>query len=278
MILDGRKTADVLNDILKEDVEKLNNKPRLEIILVGNNPASQSYVKSKLKTASKLGMIVNITNIPETALEKEVRDLIVAFNNNKEVHGILLQLPLPKHMNSDNLIELIDYKKDVDGFHTMNQGLLFQNKSGIRPATPLGIMMLLDYYNIPIEGKHVVVIGRSQIVGAPVAKMFLDRHGTVTITHSRTKNLNEITKQADILVAAIGKPKFVKKDMVKIGAVVIDVGINRVDDKLIGDVDFDEVEPIVSYITPVPKGVGPMTICALAHNLYKLYKEQEKHS
>ena len=278
MILDGRKTADVLNDILKQDVEKLNNKPRLEIILVGNNPASQSYVKSKLKTASKLGMIVNITNIPETALEKEVRDLIVAFNNNKEVHGILLQLPLPKHMNSDNLIELIDYKKDVDGFHTMNQGLLFQNKSGIRPATPLGIMMLLDYYNIPIEGKHVVVIGRSQIVGAPVAKMFLDRHGTVTITHSRTKNLNEITKQADILVAAIGKPKFVKKDMVKIGAVVIDVGINRVDDKLIGDVDFDEVEPIVSYITPVPKGVGPMTICALAHNLYKLYKEQEKHS
>ncbi len=278
MILDGRKTADILNDILKQDVDKLIKKPRLEIILVGNNPASQSYVKAKLKTASKLGMTVNITNIPETASQKDVSDLIISFNSNKEIHGILLQLPLPKHMNSDYLIELIDYKKDVDGFHTMNQGLLFQNKAGIRPATPLGIMMLLDHYNIPIEGKHVVVIGRSQIVGAPVAKMFLDRHATVTITHSRTKNLSDITKQADILVTAIGKPKFVKKEMVKIGAVVIDVGINRIDDKLIGDVDFEAVEPIASYITPVPKGVGPMTICALAHNLYKLYKEQEKHS
>jgi methylenetetrahydrofolate dehydrogenase (NADP+)/methenyltetrahydrofolate cyclohydrolase len=278
MILDGRKTADILNDILKQDVLRLKNKPRLEIILVGNNPASQSYVKAKLKTASKLCMISNINNIPETALEKDVSDLIVSFNSNKEVHGILLQLPLPKHMNSDHLMALIDYKKDVDGFHTMNQGLLFQNKEGIRPATPLGIIMLLDYYNIPIESKHVVVIGRSQIVGAPVAKMFLDRNATVTITHSRTKNLGEITKQADILVTAIGKPNFVKKEMVKIGAVVIDVGINRVDDKLIGDVDFNEVEPIASYITPVPKGVGPMTICALAHNLYKLYKEQEKHS
>lgn len=278
MILEGRKTADILNDLLKQDVLKLKNKPRLEIILVGDNPASQSYVKAKLKTASKLGMTVNINNIPETALEKDVSDLIVSFNSNKEVHGILLQLPLPKHMNSDYLMALIDYKKDVDGFHTMNQGLLFQNKAGIRPATPLGIIMLLDYYNIPIESKHVVVIGRSQIVGAPVAKMFLDRNATVTITHSRTKNLSEITKQADILVTAIGKPNFVKKEMVKIGAVVIDVGINRVDGKLIGDVDFDEVEPIASYITPVPKGVGPMTICALAHNLYKLYKEQEKHS
>jgi len=278
MILDGRKTADILNDILKQDVDKLIKKPRLEIILVGNNPASQSYVKAKLKTASKLGMTVNITNIPETASQKDVSDLIISFNSNKEIHGILLQLPLPKHMNSDYLIELIDYKKDVDGFHTMNQGLLFQNKAGIRPATPLGIMMLLDHYNIPIEGKHVVVIGRSQIVGAPVAKMFLDRHATVTITHSRTKNLSDITKQADILVTAIGKPNFVHKDMVKIGAVVIDVGINRIDDKLIGDVDFEAVEPIASYITPVPKGVGPMTICALAHNLYKLYKEQEKHS
>lgn len=277
MLLMGRKTADTLNDALKLKVDQLKTKPRLEIILVGDNPASQSYVKGKLKTASKLGMIVNITKLPEIASQKDVERLITDFNFKKEVNGILLQLPLPAHMDSDYLISLIDYKKDVDGFHTMNQGLLFQKRAGIRPATPLGIMMLLDHYQIPIEGQHVVIIGRSQIVGAPLAKMFLDRNATVTITHSKTKNLAMHTKQADILVAAIGKPKFVTKDMVKEGAVVIDVGINRVDKKLTGDVDFDNVEPIASYITPVPKGVGPMTICALAHNLYHLYLEQEKN-
>lgn len=275
MLLDGRQTADLLNESLKLKVALLNKKPRLEIILVGDDPASQSYVKGKLKAASKIGMIVHITNFLENALQSDIETIINNFNSNKEVHGILLQLPLPSHLNSDKLISLIDYKKDVDGFHTMNQGLLFQKKEGIRPATPLGIMMLLEHYSIPIEGKHVVIIGRSQIVGAPLAKMFLDKNATVTITHSKTKDLSDITKQADILVAAIGKPKFVTKDMVKGGAVVIDVGINRVDGKLIGDVDFDNVEHIASYITPVPKGVGPMTICALAHNLYKLYIEQE---
>src|SRR5690554_413872 len=276
MLLNGRKTADTLNDLLKLKVDKLNKKPRLEIILVGNNPASQSYVKGKLKTASKMGMNVNITNLPENALQEDVESVIQDFNLNGDVHGILLQLPLPKQLDSDQLIGLIDYKKDVDGFHTMNQGLLFQNKPGIRPATPQGIIMLLDHYNIPLEGLHAVIIGRSQIVGAPIAKMLLDKNATVTITHSKTKNLAALTKQADILVAAIGKPKFVTKDMVKPGAVVIDVGINRIDGKLVGDVDFDEVNSVAGYITPVPKGVGPMTICALAHNLYKLYKEQEK--
>ncbi len=276
MLLNGRKTADTLNDLLKLKVDKLNKKPRLEIILVGNNPASQSYVKGKLKTASKMGMNVNITNLPENALQEDVESVIQDFNLNDDVHGILLQLPLPKQLDSDQLIGLIDYKKDVDGFHTMNQGLLFQNKLGIRPATPQGIIMLLDHYNIPLEGLHAVIIGRSQIVGAPIAKMLLDKNATVTITHSKTRNLAALTKQADILVAAIGKPKFVTKDMVKPGAVVIDVGINRIDGKLVGDVDFDEVNSVAGYITPVPKGVGPMTICALAHNLYKLYKEQEK--
>ncbi|WP_162146867.1 bifunctional 5,10-methylenetetrahydrofolate dehydrogenase/5,10-methenyltetrahydrofolate cyclohydrolase [Acholeplasma granularum] len=276
MLLDGRQTADLLNEKLKLKVSLLDKKPRLEIILIGDDAASLSYVKGKLQTASKLGMLVNINHLPVDVLETDVINLINKFNHDKDVNGILLQLPIPKKLNSDKLIELIDYKKDVDGFHTMNQGLLFQKKEGIRPATPLGIMMLLEHYNIPIEGKHVVIIGRSQIVGAPLAKMFLDKNATVTITHSRTKNLSYITNQADILVAAIGKPKFVTKDMVKVGAVVIDVGINRVDGKLIGDVDFKHVEPIASYITPVPKGVGPMTICALAHNLYKLYSEQEK--
>jgi methylenetetrahydrofolate dehydrogenase (NADP+)/methenyltetrahydrofolate cyclohydrolase len=275
ILLDGRGTADRLNEALKQRIAVLKDKPRLEIILIGDDPASMSYVKGKLKTAESLGMIVNINHLSEDTEENKVVDLITSFNNNKDVHGILLQLPVPKHLNGDMLIELIDYKKDVDGFHTMNQGLLFQKKEGIRPATPLGIMMLLQAYQIPIEGKHVVVVGRSQIVGTPAAKLFLDQNATVTVTHSRTKDLPSFTRQADILVCAIGKPKFITKDMVKEGAVVIDVGINRVDGKLVGDVDFENVAPISSYITPVPKGVGPMTICALAHNLYKLYLRQK---
>ncbi|HEY8405532.1 MAG TPA: tetrahydrofolate dehydrogenase/cyclohydrolase catalytic domain-containing protein [Acholeplasma sp.] len=275
ILLDGRGTADRLNEALKQKIAVLKDKPRLEIILIGDDPASMSYVKGKLKTAESLGMIVNINHLSEDTEENKVVDLITSFNNNKDVHGILLQLPVPKHLNGDMLIELIDYKKDVDGFHTMNQGLLFQKKEGIRPATPLGIMMLLQAYQIPIEGKHVVVVGRSQIVGTPAAKLFLDQNATVTVTHSRTKDLPSFTRQADILVCAIGKPKFITKDMVKEGAVVIDVGINRVDGKLVGDVDFENVAPISSYITPVPKGVGPMTICALAHNLYKLYLRQK---
>lgn len=275
ILLDGRGTADRLNEALKQKIAVLKDKPRLEIILIGDDPASMSYVKGKLKTAESLGMIVNINHLSEDTEENKVVDLITSFNNNKDVHGILLQLPVPKHLNGDMLIELIDYKKDVDGFHTMNQGLLFQKKEGIRPATPLGIMMLLQAYQIPIEGKHVVVVGRSQIVGTPAAKLFLDQNATVTVTHSRTKDLPSFTRQSDILVCAIGKPKFITKDMVKEGAVVIDVGINRVDGKLVGDVDFENVAPISSYITPVPKGVGPMTICALAHNLYKLYLRQK---
>lgn len=274
MILDGRKTADELNLVLKEKVAKLKSKPRLEIILIGNDPASESYVKGKLSTTEKVGMETHINYLDENVSEKVVYEMIQSFNHNPEVNGILLQLPIPKHLNSEMLIESIDYKKDVDGFHTINQGLLFQKKAGIRPATPKGIMMLLDHYGIEIEGKHAVIIGRSQIVGAPISKMLLDRNATVTIAHSKTKNLSEITNQADILIAAIGKARFVTKKMVKKGAVVIDVGINRVDGKLCGDVDFKDVEPLASYITPVPKGVGPMTICALGYNLYELYLKQ----
>src|SRR5690606_8154354 len=275
ILLNGRETADKLNQKLAESVSKLPTKPQLDIILIGNDPASESYVKGKLKTGESLGMVVNIHNLDETVEEKVVYDLIQKLNKSDETNGILLQLPIPKHLNADLLMESIDYKKDVDGFHTMNQGLIFQKKKGISTSTPQGIMMLLDSYQIPIEGMHAVVIGRSQIVGAPVAKMLLDRNATVTITHSKTKNLSDITKQADILIAAIGKAKFVTKDMVKEGAVVIDVGINRVDGKLVGDVDFETVQHVAGYLTPVPKGVGPMTICALAHNLYHLYLEQK---
>lgn len=275
MILDGKQTAKHLHEKLREVIEKLSVKPHLAIVLVGNDPASLIYVKNKIKTAEKLGMKVTFYNLDENSLEKEVLSLMTQLNQDTHINGILLQLPLPKHLNSEKLLDLIDYKKDVDGFHTMNQGLLFQKRNGIRPATPEGIMMLLDHYQISLEGKHVVIIGRSQIVGAPLAKMFLDRNATVTITHSKTKKLAEITKTADILVAAIGSPKFVKADMVKEDVIVIDVGINRLDGKLIGDVDFEAVSLKASYITPVPGGVGPMTICALTYNLLKLYENQK---
>lgn len=279
MLLEGLKVSKILNEELKKKVDQLKRKPRLEIILVGDDPASLIYVNSKVKTQSELGMVANLNHFKENSDEDEIYEFIQKLNNDDSVDGILLQLPVPKHMNQERLMDAISYKKDVDGFHTMNQGLLFQKREGIRPATPKGIMMLLDYYGIDVQSKHVVIIGRSQIVGAPLSKMFLDKNATVTITHSKTKDLPSITKQADILVAALGKPKFVTYDMVKDGAIVIDVGINRVDGKLTGDVDFEAVKDKVSYITPVPKGVGPMTICALGYNLYELYlnrNEREK--
>ncbi len=273
IILDGKETAKNLLDTLKAEVEALAIRPSLAIILVGNDPASEIYVKNKIKTAQKLGIIATRYQLTADTTEKALEKLIKKLNKDKETHGILLQLPLPKHLNSEKMIDLIDYQKDVDGFHTVNQGLLFQKRNGTRPATPLGVMMLLKAYHINPEGKHVVVIGRSQIVGAPLSKMFLDQNATVTITHSKTQNLKALTLQADIIVAAIGKAHFVTADMVKEGAIMIDVGINRLDGKLVGDVDFNNVASKTSYITPVPGGVGPMTICALTYNLVELTKQ-----
>ncbi|MFA5692194.1 MAG: tetrahydrofolate dehydrogenase/cyclohydrolase catalytic domain-containing protein [Acholeplasmataceae bacterium] len=276
MILDGRKTADILNERLLEKVLKLKSKPHLEIILIGNNPASHSYVKSKLKTVNKVGMSININYLEEDISEDYVYNLIDKYNQDPKVNGILLQLPIPKHLNEDRLIESISFLKDVDGFHTMNRGLLFQNKNGTRPATPLGIIMLLKHYNIEVSGKDVLVIGRSQIVGTPMSKMMLDLNATVTTAHSKTKDLDFYTKHADIIIVAAGKPNLLTKEMIKEGAIIIDVGINRFNGKLVGDVDFINVKDKASFITPVPGGVGPMTICALSYNLYDLYLKQER--
>lgn len=275
IILDGFNTAKILNIQLQQQIAREKRPPQLDIILIGNNPASQSYVKSKLKSGERIGIKVTIHHLDEKVKSVAVERLISKLNQDQNVDGILLQLPLSKHLDEVKLMDLIDERKDVDGFHTINQGKLFQKRAGIRPATPQGIMMLLDAYHIDVAGKHVVVIGRSQIVGAPIAKMMLDQNATVTITHSKTINLEKITKQADIIVVAIGKANFLTAKMVKKGAVIIDVGINRVDGKIVGDVDFKGVSKKASYITPVPKGVGPMTICALSHNLYELYKERE---
>ena len=278
ILLDGRKTADTLNKELLQKVLKLNEKPHLEIILIGDNPASKSYVRGKLKTVNDVGMSVNVNYLKDNVNEKEVYDLINKFNNDKKVNGILLQLPIPKHLDEKGLIEAISSLKDVDGFHTMNHGLLFQNKEGIRPATPFGIVMLLNHYNIDVSGKDVLVIGRSQIVGIPISKMMLDLNATVTTAHSKTKDLTFYTKHADIIIVAVGFPNLLTKEMVKPGVIIIDVGINRVNNKLVGDVDFENVKELTSYITPVPGGVGPMTICALSHNLYDLYIKQNKEN
>ena len=276
MILDGRKTANILNERLLEKVKKLDHKPHLEIILIGDNPASHSYVKSKLSSVNKVGMSVNINYLDKTIDEESVYNLIQKFNNDDNVTGILLQLPIPKHLNSERLIESISFTKDVDGFHTFNQGLLFQNKKGIRPATPLGVIMLLDFYGISLKGMDALVIGRSQIVGTPMAKMLLDNDASVSIVHSKTKDLKHYTKYADIIVVAAGSPKLINKDMVKEGVIIIDVGINKVDGKLVGDADFLDLKDKASYITPVPGGVGPMTIASLAENLYEAYILQKE--
>ena len=242
-------------------------KPGLAVILVGNNPASAVYVRNKHKACLEVGINSYEITMPEETTEEELLAKIAELNTNKKVHGILVQLPLPKHISEDNVINSISPDKDVDAFHPANVGKIVIGKYNFLPCTPAGIMELLHFYNVDINGKECVVIGRSNIVGKPMALLLLAENGTVTVCHSRTKDLKEVTKRADILVVAIGRPKFVTADMVKEGAVVIDVGINRLDDgKLCGDVDFEAVEPIASMITPVPGGVGPMTITMLLKN------------
>lgn len=276
MILDGRAVADIRNEELRKRIENdLKNNisaPKIKIIIVGNDPASQTYTKQKIKYAKKVLIDAEIIKIKADALEEEVVNIIKNFNEDRTISGILLQLPLPKHMDENKLTNLINYKKDIDGFTLINQGKLFQRQKGIRPATPQGIINLIDHYNIDVEELDIVVVGRSQIVGMPIAKMLLDRNATVTVCHSRTKDLSLHTKRADLIVAAIGIPLMIKADMIKPGAIIIDVGINRFEGRLVGDVDFDNIKDIASYITPVPKGVGPMTINALLENAYWINK------
>ena len=277
IVISGTKLAASRKETLKDAIikakEKYNRVPKLAVILVGNDTGSLSYVKGKEKAALEVGIEINTYHYTDDVTEKELEDKIISLNNDSSVDGILVQLPLPKHIKQDKIIDLVAPSKDVDGFHPYNVASLYLKHEGILPCTPKGVIAILDSKNIPIEGKRAVVVGRSNIVGMPLAKMLLDRNATVTICHSKTKNLAEITKEADILIAALGKPKFIKDYMIKEGATVIDVGVNRdlETNKLCGDVDFDNVGPHTSYITKVPGGVGPMTICCLLENTYIAY-------
>ncbi|MGO2418124.1 MAG: bifunctional methylenetetrahydrofolate dehydrogenase/methenyltetrahydrofolate cyclohydrolase, partial [Lactococcus cremoris] len=252
---------------LKVKVDKLKEAgsvPGLAVILVGEDPASQIYVRNKARQATAIGLNSSVVRLPETVSEKELLELIEQYNQSEQWHGILVQLPLPKHISEEKVLLAIDPEKDVDGFHPMNMGRLWAGNPLMIPSTPAGIMEMFREYNVELSGKRAVVIGRSNIVGKPMAQLLMMADATVTIAHSRTKNLRELTKEADILVVAIGRDRMIKADDVKDGAVVIDVGMNRDEDgKLHGDVDFDEVKEVASLITPVPGGVGPMTITML---------------
>jgi len=277
-LIDGKQiSADIKNEI-KEKVAAYKAEGKeisLAVIQVGNNPASTVYVGNKKKACEYVGIKSVAYELPEETTEEELLDLIKELNARADINGILVQLPLPKHIDEDKVIETIDPIKDVDGFHPMNVGALSIGRRGFISCTPYGIMKLLERSNVDVNGKHCVIIGRSNIVGKPMGMLLLKANGTVTTVHSRTKDIKELTKQADILVVAIGKPKFVDETYVKDGAVIIDVGINRDENnKLCGDVDFDRVVDKVSAITPVPGGVGPMTIAMLMNNCVEAFEFQ----
>lgn len=286
-LIDGKKIASEIRKELKEKIDKLKserkNVPGLVAIIVGDNPASQIYVASKSKACEEIGMRTKVEKFSATLKESELIEVIKNYNADKNYHGILVQLPLPKHINENKIIETISPQKDVDGFHPMSVGNLVIGKETFVSCTPAGIQELLKRYYINTRGKHVVVVGRSNIVGKPIANLMVQKNdyanSIVTICHSAASDLSYYTKQADILIAAIGQPEMIKGDMVKDGVVIIDVGINRIEDKasskgyrIVGDVAFDEVAPKSSYITPVPGGVGPMTIAMLLNNTFKAFK------
>lgn len=266
-MIDGKALAAKMQAELKVKVDKLkeaDNVPGLAVILVGEDPASQIYVRNKARQATAIGLNSSVVRLPETVSEQELLDLIEQYNQSEQWHGILVQLPLPEHISEEKVLLAIDPEKDVDGFHPMNMGRLWSGNPLMIPSTPAGIMEMFREYNVELSGKRAVVIGRSNIVGKPMAQLLMMADATVTIAHSKTENLRELTKEADILVVAIGRDRMIKAEDVKEGAVVIDVGMNRDEDgKLHGDVDFDEVKDVASLITPVPGGVGPMTITML---------------
>lgn len=269
-LIDGKKVRDHNLEIMKGEVAELNAQgvyPCLCVIIVGSDPASRVYVNNKKKACENIGIVSREYAMPEETTTEELLSLIDELNADKSVSGILCQMPVPKHIDSKAVLERIDPAKDVDCFHPYNVGKLVQGDNVMLPCTPAGMVEMLDYMGVEISGKHCVIIGRSDIVGKPMALLMLQRNATVTICHSRTANLSEVCSQADILVAAVGRPNFVTADMVKEGAIVLDVGINRMEDgKLCGDVNFAECEPKASMITPVPGGVGPMTITMLMRN------------
>ena len=269
-ILDGKAVSLKVKENVKvraDELKKFGIEPTLAVVLVGEDKASQTYVRAKEKACNEYGIKSVAHRLSENTTQNELLALINVLNLDDSIHGILVQLPLPKHIDTNVVLAAIDPRKDVDGFHAVNVGKLVSGLDGFVPCTPLGVMEILKECGIDVAGLNAVVIGRSNIVGKPMANLLLNASATVTVTHSKTTNLKEICKNADLIVAAIGKPFFLKADMVKDGAVVVDVGINRLDDgRLVGDVDFDEVAPKCSYITPVPGGVGPMTIAMLLNN------------
>lgn len=278
-IIDGKLVAKLTREDIAGQVAALPQdecgKVGLAVILVGDDPASQVYVRNKINGCAEVGIESTLIKLPADATQEEVAGKIASLNADPAVNGILLQLPVPKHLDEAALLRMIDPAKDVDGCHYVQKGKLWTGEPELIPCTPYGIMRLLDHYDIAIEGKNAVVVGRSNLVGKPLAQLLLDRNATVTICHSRTKDLSAVTSRADIVCIAIGKAKFLKADMVKEGAVVIDVGMDRDENgKLCGDVDYAEVAPKCSYITPVPGGVGPMTVTMLLQNTVKAYRLQ----
>jgi methylenetetrahydrofolate dehydrogenase (NADP+)/methenyltetrahydrofolate cyclohydrolase len=273
-ILDGKKLREKILTKLKDKIDKFPTKPTLVVILVGENPASKIYVNNKKKTAEQLGISSVVVNYPESVSEKELLDKIDELNKDPKVNAILVQLPLPKHISKENVMNKICPTKDVDGFTPYNFGKLFSGeKPTVYPCTPKGILLLLEEYNINVEGKHVVIVGRSNIVGRPLSQMMLNKNATVTICHSHTKNLAQITKTADILVSAVGK-NIIEGEIIKPDCVVVDVGIFKDENgKTRGDVDFESVSKIASYLSPVPGGVGPMTITSLMLNTVELFEK-----
>ena len=279
MLLDGKALSSQIKLDLKEKVsiliEQYNCVPTLSIVVVGSNPASEVYVRNKVKTAKSIGMNAEVINLNEDVSMEELIKVVDELNNNDSVNGIIVQLPLPRHLNEQLIIDRISNIKDVDGFGLLNKGKLLAGEKSLRPATPYGIIKMLDAYNIELTGKNALVIGRSNIVGKPIALMLLEKNATVTVAHSKTQNIKEISKNADLIVVAVGKPKFLTMDMVKEGAVIVDVGINRDGSVLCGDVDFEEVSKKASFITPVPGGVGPLTIVSLLENTINAYINQK---
>ena len=277
VLIDGKKVSGGIRNRLAEEVQELKKKtgktPGLATVLVGDDPASAVYVRNKNKICGELGFQSFEQKLSADTSEEQLLQLVGELNSNKNIHGILVQLPLPDQIDSEKILQAIDPKKDVDGFHPVNVGKLVVGNALLTPCTPTGIIELLDHYDIEISGKHAVIIGRSNIVGKPVSMLLLQRNATITICHSRTQDLEEVTRSADIIVAAVGRANFVTEEMVSEGTVVIDVGINRVDGKLTGDVDFEPVSKKASYITPVPGGVGPMTIALLMENTLKAFKD-----
>ncbi len=275
-IMDGKETSRELKEALKMQVKELPSKPKLFVILVGDDPASKIYVASKEKACKACGIEALTLCLPADVSQKEVIDEIEKANKDKSINAILVQLPLPDHINEKDVIAAIDPMKDVDGLTSANQGKLFMGQNGLVPCTPKGVMHLFEKYNVDLTGKNALVIGRSLLVGKPLAILMLNKNATVTIAHSKTKNLKELCLGMDVIVSAVGKPKTITADMVKEGTIIVDVGINRIHGTIVGDVDYLNVSPKCARITPVPGGVGPMTIACLLENVVECYKMQKE--